>query len=138
LVKKEPIPAELDFFATYSRLVGLFEVSWNGLAKPSYSHEQVSEVGATLIREMKALAEKRGARFAVVDLLYPGAWESREVLRLLRPYGIDWFECARNETEQDSIPVLGHPNGRMNAAWADCIQRELETRAWVGSRVLAQ
>jgi hypothetical protein len=128
LLRRAPVPVEVSFLSRHSTLFSLLEVGWKRLLGHRYSHSELSAIAARLILEMKNRAEASGARFAMVDLLDP----DDQVLALLRSSHVDVFECSRRLTSQDSIPEVGHPNAQVNQGWAECIQRELSTRHWVG------
>jgi hypothetical protein len=78
----------------------------------------------TMLREMQRLCAARGTRLAVVFF-----WIDREGLadygRFLRANGIEVVNCTRPLTLDLVIAGEGHPNGKLNALWADCVSRRL-------------
>jgi hypothetical protein len=77
-----------------------------------------------MLREMQALCAAHGTRLAVLFF-----WIDREgredYARFLRGNGIEIVNCARPVTLDLVIPGEGHPNGKLNALWADCISRRI-------------
>ena len=46
----------------------------------------------------------------------------------LRASGVGVVNCSRPMTLDLVIPGEGHPNGKLNALWADCVSRRLFAR----------
>jgi hypothetical protein len=77
-----------------------------------------------MLREMQALCAAHGTRLAVLFF-----WIDREgredYAPFLRASGAGVVNCARPVTPDLVIPGEGHPNGRLNALWADCVSRRI-------------
>ena len=73
---------------------------------------------------MRDLTERHGTRFAVAFLL---AQEGRkeEYATFFRERHIPYLDCVEPLTEENRIPGEGHPNGRLNSVWAQCISEKL-------------
>jgi hypothetical protein len=82
------------------------------------------EATKRLIAAMRDLAERHGTRFAVAFLL---AEEGRkeEYLSFFRERGVQYFDCVEPLTEDNRILGEGHPNGKLNSLWAQCISAKL-------------
>jgi len=77
-----------------------------------------------MLREMQALCAAHGVRLAVLFF-----WIDRDgrddYARFLHANGVEVVNCARPVTLDLVIPGEGHPNGRLNALWADCASRRI-------------
>ena len=89
--------------------------------------EQRKLVTESLLMEMNKLCEKYGARFVTVILHAEDDISSYYKSRLEKSH-IEFIDCNYPLTEEMRVPGEGHPNGRMNSLWAQCIQRGLGDR----------
>ena len=86
--------------------------------------EQGRRVTETLLMEMNKLCEKYGAKFVTVILHADDETSSYYKSRLEKSH-MEFIDCNYPLTEEMRVPGEGHPNGRMNSLWAQCIQRGL-------------
>jgi hypothetical protein len=91
--------------------------AWRRSAEPQRTTQ-------AMLREMQALCAAHGVRLAVLFF-----WIDRDghddYARFLRAQGTGLVNCARPVTLDLVIPGEGHPNGRLNALWADCVSRRI-------------
>jgi hypothetical protein len=91
--------------------------AWRRAAEPRRTTQ-------AMLREMQALCAAHGTRLTVLFF-----WIDREgredYAQFLRANGSGVANCARPVTLDLVIPGEGHPNGRLNALWADCVSRRI-------------
>ena len=51
--------------------------------------------------------------------------------RFLHNNGIDMVDCFIPITSEMQVRGEGHPNGKINAMWADCIAERVQELDWV-------
>jgi hypothetical protein len=93
---------------------------------------QARPVTEALLAEMRDLSARHRAGFAVVVLSArpdARAW----ILAALAAQGIRSADCARAVTPELQVPGEGHPNDRLTAIWARCIDERLG--GWLRERV---
>jgi len=81
-----------------------------------------------ILREMSRLCARYGATFMVAmlnaeDDTYP------HYKAFLETIHVPVIDCNYPLTEEMRVQGEGHPNGRMNTLWADCIQKSLDSSA---------
>lgn len=92
---------------------------------------QKSEVTEKILLEMNRLSEARGARFAVV--LFSASEKTRDhYMRYLTARDIIVIDCIYPDSPDMTVPGEGHPNGRKNSLWAECISSDNGIRAALG------
>ncbi|HSD09489.1 MAG TPA: hypothetical protein VLF14_00765, partial [Candidatus Binatia bacterium] len=101
------------------------------MAEDAYMHlltygrpAQGVEATKRLIGEMADLARSRSTAFAVVFLLEQDD-EKDEYLEYFRRHRVPFADCVRPLTDDNRIPGEGHPNAKLNSAWAQCISDKL-------------
>jgi len=105
----------------YSALVNFVQhISFRFLARKRVWDQ--AEITEKLLLEMKRLANRHGAHFAVIML---AIWDP-EPLRLrfiefLIQNKIDYLDCDYPRTAEFGIPGDGHPNDKKNTLYAHCI-----------------
>jgi hypothetical protein len=91
--------------------------AWHRSAEPRRTSQ-------AMLREMQALCAGHGVPLTVLFF-----WIDREgradYARFLRANGIEVVNCTRAVTLDLMIPGEGHPNGKLNALWAECVSRRL-------------
>jgi len=85
---------------------------------------QARQVTEQLLIEMNTLATRHGVRFGVV-LLHLSPEAKAHYAAFLDQHHVDFVDCAFPLPAAMQVPGDGHPNGRMNARWADCIGARL-------------
>lgn len=114
-----------------------FAQDWTMTLEARSRESQAVAVTHELIREMNELASERQVEFAVV-LLYGLKPERKlEYVKYLDEHGIEYYDCQHAKTPELIVPGEGHPNGRLNTLWAQCIARSLESSApsaWIPRR----
>ena len=85
---------------------------------------QKRQVTEKLFLELSNLAKNHGAKFLVV-LLYPSEKQRLHYLEFLQANGIQVVDCTYPMTEEMKVRGEGHPNGKMNTLWAECIGEAL-------------
>jgi hypothetical protein len=110
---------------SHSALVTFLQDRWaESRAYERYGRR--AEVTFQLLREIRDLTESQGGAFLTVVL--QAEPESRDgLLARWRGEGAPFVDCTHEGFGRPawSVPVDGHPNGRLNAAWADCIEAPL-------------
>ena len=95
--------------------------------KTANRRPQAVDVTKKILFEMKKLcARYQTVLYVVVLQMEP---ESKDVYKkFLEEIKIASFDCDRPEFSLAEMKVLGegHPNGRMNSIWADCIEKEIQ------------
>jgi hypothetical protein len=87
---------------------------------------QGSEATKHLLLEMAALARSHSTPFAVVFLIAgEGEKQKREYFDFFQENNVPYLDCVQPLTEDNRIPGEGHPNGKLNSVWADCIANRL-------------
>jgi hypothetical protein len=87
--------------------------------------QEKSEATKRLIAAMRDLAERHETRFAVAFLLAEEG-KKEEYVSFFRESHIPYFDCVEPLTEDNRIAGEGHPNGKLNSVWAQCI-----SEAWM-------
>jgi hypothetical protein len=82
------------------------------------------EATKRLILAMRDLAERHATRFAVAFLLAQDG-RKEEYESFFRDDRVPYFDCVEPLTEDNRIPGEGHPNGKLNSVWAQCISDKL-------------
>ncbi len=88
--------------------------------------EHGREVTERVMLEMDRLSREHGAKLVVV-LLLANPDDHAHYLEFLRQNGIEAIDCVHELTKDLQVPGNPHPNGKMNAIWADCLAERLET-----------
>jgi hypothetical protein len=86
--------------------------------------EHGTEATKRLIAEMNALARRRATRFAVAFLLAEDG-KKEAYTTFFAEHRIPYIDCVEPLTEDNRIPDEGHPNGKINSVWAQCISEKL-------------
>lgn len=88
-----------------------------------------------LLREMQDLTTRQGTHLVVVLLYFSQQAADGEAhyAEFLQTHGIDFVDCTVPITPELAVPGNWHPNGVVNARWADCIIRKLERDTSIGS-----
>ena len=80
----------------------------------------------TLLR-MKEVSAERSTPFAVVLLMMDRKTNQKEhYLRFLKENKIPAIDCDLEFTNEMKVPGEGHPNGKMNTLWAECISNKVK------------
>ncbi len=82
------------------------------------------EATKRLIAEMNSLARRRATRFAVAFLVAEDG-KKEAYTTFFAEHGIPYVDCVEPRTEDNRIPGEGHPNGKVNSVWAQCISEKL-------------
>jgi hypothetical protein len=86
---------------------------------------QARRVTEELLLEMDRVAKQHGVRLCVV-LLYFAPDVRAHYAEFLARHGVDFVDCVYPLTRDMVVPHEGHPNGAMNARWADCIAGKID------------
>jgi hypothetical protein len=87
---------------------------------------QKRQVTEALLLEMRDLVRRNGARFLVAPLSWQFDRTAPEHYRLFfQGHDFEVAPCARPLTPDMQVPGEGHPNRKMHARWARCIDRAL-------------
>ncbi len=87
--------------------------------------EQSHEATEKLILEMQKLVKSYGAKFIVV-LLDDSVAQRYFYRTFFNMNGIASIDCSVPLTDEFRVPVDGHPNGRVNSLWSQCISIRLQ------------
>jgi len=80
-----------------------------------------------ILLQMNRVSKSRDATFVVVLLGLND--EAREYyMKFLRVNQIHAIDCVYNLTDELKVPGEGHPNGKMNALWTECIAASLNNQ----------
>lgn len=107
----------------YSALITFLERAYFEFAARKRSPQQRA-VTERLLLEMQHLAQQHGSRFSVV-LLHFSPSAKAEYVQFLEKHGIDYVDCAFAIDEDMHVRGDAHPNGKMNARYADCIATKI-------------
>jgi hypothetical protein len=77
-----------------------------------------------VLLEMNTITEQFGAKFVLV-LLWADQEKKRHYMSFCQSHNIRYVDCVRPITLEMKVVGEGHPNGRMNSLWAECIANEL-------------
>lgn len=91
-----------------------------------YRTAQAREVTGRLMLEMQRLAEQHGSQFTVV-LFHMSPATKQHYVDFLTQHHVDFLDCAFPITGDVRVRGDHHPNGAMNAQYADCIAPRIET-----------
>lgn len=89
---------------------------------------QAREVTERLLIEMDHLAKQHAAHFCAVMLDFSPAGKAHYT-KFFAEHGIDFVDCAFPLTKALQVPGEGHPNGAMNARWAECVAAKIPAEA---------
>jgi hypothetical protein len=80
-----------------------------------------------ILLEMNKVSQAYGANFGVVLLRMDDSTKDHYV-NFFRRNNLEVFDCAYKigDTEEMKVPGEGHPNGKMNSLWAECISGMLK------------
>jgi len=107
-----------------------FAESWYLRAYAGGRAVQGRGVTERLLLEMQRLAEQHGSRFAVVLLHFSPAAKTHYAT-FLAQHHVDFVDCAFPITAEMRVHGDTHPNGAMNARYAECIADWLSAAGWV-------
>lgn len=82
-------------------------------------------VMAQVLREMHDVSQKHGARFVTV-LLHAQAKNEQAIKNLLDQNDIAYLDCLNESGPEFRVKGEGHPNGKRNSLWANCIIKGLQ------------
>ena len=91
---------------------------------------QARVVTERLLVEMQQLAQRHGSHFCVV-LLHFSAAAKQHYVEFLTQQHIDFVDCAFPITAEMRVYGDTHPNGAMNARYAECIAARLSAAGWL-------
>jgi hypothetical protein len=110
--------------------VSLIEKAYMSI-KTKHRHSQKRLVTEQVLLEMKRITEQYGATFVPV-LLQADREAKRHYKEFFQTHNIRDIDCVFPLTFELKVSGEGHPNGKMNSLWAECIasalgdQREIE------------
>ena len=104
----------------YSALIALLENTWITTHWGKHGDEPMGRITVALVSEMHALSNAHNADFLAV-LLSLNRQAARAYTKAFTKNGINVLNCSFPLTRDMIVTGDGHPNGRMNAKWADCI-----------------
>ncbi|MBE9536647.1 MAG: hypothetical protein IMF07_05650 [Proteobacteria bacterium] len=79
-----------------------------------------------LVQEMDKLSKVNGAKF-IVALLQAEEKIKKEYISFLEYNNISYVDCSFSMTKDMTVLGEGHPNGKMNSQWAECISERLDS-----------
>ena len=85
------------------------------------------EVTEKLLLEMNKISISHGAEFNVA-LLSASEEAKNSYVNFLQKNNIKVIDCIFPFTEGLIVPGEGHPNGKMNALWAERIAKEIDKK----------
>jgi hypothetical protein len=85
---------------------------------------QKTAVTQRILLEMNKVATQHGATFVVVFLSVRRSTKEHYTA-FLRESNIQDLDCGYDITDEMQVPGEGHPNGKMNTRWANCISAGL-------------
>jgi len=104
----------------YSALIALLENTWITTRWGKHDDEPMGRITVTLVSKMQALSNAHNADLLVV-LLSLNRQAARAYTKAFTKNGINVLNCSFSLTRDMIVIGDGHPNGRMNTKWADCI-----------------
>jgi hypothetical protein len=116
----------------YSALITFLERSYFEFAARKRTPQQRA-VTERLLLEMQNLAQQHGSRFCVVLLHFSPAAKAHYV-EFFEQHGIDYLDCAFPIDNDMHVRGDAHPNGKMNARYADCIAAKFPQGEATGER----
>ena len=81
-----------------------------------------------VLLEMNRITEQYGARFVLALLVVDHEVKSH-YMSFCQTHNIRYMDCAYPLTPEMKVVGEGHPNGRMNSLWAECIANALGEQA---------
>lgn len=109
----------------YSALIALLENSWISSRWEQHNNEPQGAVTVALVSEMQAFSREHNADLLVV-LLSLDRRTARKYTRAFTNNGVKVLNCSFPLTRDMIVIGDGHPNGKMNTKWADCIGNYLK------------
>jgi len=101
--------------------------------KTKHRHSQKRLVTEQVLLEMKRITEQYGATFVPV-LLQVDREAKRHYKKFFQTHNFRDIDCVFPLTPELKVPGEGHPNGKMNSLWAECIASALgdqrEIKKW--------
>jgi hypothetical protein len=123
LTRQNPARYLLLPFSESSALITLCGRAYGRLVtRKRYS--QKKRVTEEILLQMNRVSEKHGATFFAV-LLQTDDRSKRHYIKFFNENNIKFIDCSRHLTDDMIIPGEGHPNEKLNAWWARCIQSTL-------------
>jgi hypothetical protein len=89
---------------------------------------QGADVTRQIIIEMDKTAKQNGSEFIIVFLASENAQKKQDYLSFFSREQLNFVDCThpKYDTPEMKVPVEGHPNGKLNTYWADCIMIYLD------------
>jgi len=109
----------------HSALVALLENAWISIRWRKHNAEPTGQITLALVSGMQKLVKRHNADFLVV-LLSVNEKAAAVFMKAFSENGIRALNCSFPLTRDMIVTGDGHPNGRMNSKWADCIGRYLD------------
>ena len=126
IVRHPPEPHPLWPLHEYSAAISFLQ---HGYARLAARHRTSQRAAVTeqLLLEMQRACEQNGTELVVV-FLFTNAENKARYSKLLRSHDVAFADCARPLLPAFQVPGDGHPNEKLNAAWANCIAEAIEGR----------
>jgi nucleotide-binding universal stress UspA family protein len=114
-------------FREWSAAMTLAQNSWYTL-RAHGREQQADEVTRRLVAGMAQTARRAGVPFSLL-LLRVGEPKREAILPFARKEGIDVMDCDRRDFGRgERVPGDLHPNGKVHAAWAECVADALAVK----------
>jgi hypothetical protein len=83
------------------------------------------DVTRRLLEEMARAARRDGSWFALLDLSFVDPDREHAGRTIAESAGVPYIDCSSAQESDLTVPGDGHPNGKMHARYADCVERAL-------------
>lgn len=107
-------------------IVALFEKAYMKIKTRKRSLQR-RIVTRKVLLQMKRVSDEFGAAFVVV-LLHVKGRAKNYYMNFFNENNIQFIDCVYNMSNKMRVPGEGHPNGKMNTRWAECISASLDER----------
>jgi hypothetical protein len=96
-------------------------LEWKWLESSATTRQlQEAEVTRQLLQAMADVCRAHGIRFSLLMLLDDPP-RAGQFAAMARGHGIEVIDCHRELTRDEVVGGIGHPNGRAQAAWGECV-----------------
>ncbi len=105
-----------------SALITALEDVFEGIRTWRRTHQE-REVTRQILLTMRDELEAQGIHFLVVFLAAKDESRKADYLQFFQEQHLDYLDCThpRYGSPEMSVPLEGHPNGKLNSFWAQCI-----------------